>query len=176
LKQTYAPMLYLITYSWFGLTKVSFSNILSTLVCFCPFFLHCVHISGMHPHFVIYVQISEYISTFQSICRCFQVNVHIFKNMSTLLNICHFCLITIQCLNFDTNLYLVQVTEETLQIKSLVTKKRRGRNKIRRINNRFVIRSIVHSRCQKDGHNLQHYILFLIWKCQRYHSPIFCPT
>ena len=89
------------------------------------------------------------------VCRCFQVNTHIFKNMSTLWNICHLYLITIQCLYFGTNLCLTQVTEETLQIKPPVTKKRHERNKTRRINNRFVRRLIVCSRCQKDGHNLR---------------------
>ena len=92
-------------------------------------------------------------SLFQSICRCFQVNVHIFENMSTLWNICHFCLINIQCLYFGTSLCLAQVMEENLQIRRLVKKKHRGRNKIRKINNRFVMRPIVCSKCQKDEHN-----------------------
>jgi len=107
-----------ISYSRFGQAKVLFSNIFSTLVWFHPLFWHSVHIFGhmstfwnICPH---YVQISEYMSIFQSTYRRFQVNVHIFKNMSTLWNICHFCLITIQCLYFGTNLCLTQITKETL--------------------------------------------------------------
>ena len=96
-------------------------------------------------------------STFQSICRRLQVNVHIFKNMSTLWNICYFFLIITQCLYFGTNLCLAQVMEETLQIRLLVTKKYCGKNKIRQINNRFVTRLIMCSRCRKDRQNRHTY-------------------
>ena len=150
-----------ISYSQFGQAKgiifqysVHLSMILSTFLALCP-------------HFRVYVHILEYLSTFRNICSNFRIYVHIseymstfpskrphFENMSTLWNICHFPLIIIQRLYFDTNLCLVQVTEETLQIRpSVVTKKRRGRNKTRRINNQFVTRPIVCSRCRNDGHN-----------------------
>ena len=76
-----------------------------------------------------------------------------FSKISTLWNICQFCLITIQCLYFGTNLCLAQITQETLQIRPPITKKYCGKNKTRRINNRFVTHPIVCSKCQKDGHN-----------------------
>ena len=70
-----------ISYSRFGQVKVSFSNIMFTLIWLCPF---------LCPHFRVYVHILEYISTFQSICQHFQVNVHIFEKMFTIWNIYHF--------------------------------------------------------------------------------------
>ena len=91
-------------------------------------------------------------SKLQSMCRRFQVNAHIFENMTTLWNICHF-------FSLLSNVYTLVLTyartgnEETLQIRPPVTKKYRGRNKTRWINNRFVTCLIVCSRCQKDGHN-----------------------
>ena len=52
-----------------------------------------------------------------------------------------------------TNLCLVQVTDETFQLRASVTKKHHERNKIRRFNNQFVTRPTACGRCGKEGHN-----------------------
>ena len=103
-------------------------------------------LGNIYPNFIIYVHILEYMSMFSSKYPHFQKYVHLMKYMP-------FCLITIQCLYFDTNLCLAHITKEALQIKLLVTKKRRGRSKTKQINNRFITRLIVCSRCQKDRYN-----------------------
>jgi len=109
--------------------NVSFTNILSTLVWFCPLFWHCVHIFrymstfwNIYPPLGIYVHISEYMSTFPCKCPHFRKYVQLMKYMP-------FFLINIQCLCFGTNLCFAQVTNETLQIRRPVTKKHRERTR-----------------------------------------------
>jgi len=73
-------------YSWFGQAKDIILQYFVHLSMFLfTFFWHCVHIFkymsiflNTCPHLEIYIQISEYMSTFRSVCRCFQVNVHKF--------------------------------------------------------------------------------------------------
>jgi len=69
--------------------KVSFSNILFTLVWFCPLFWHCDHIlkylstfKNVCPNFGIYVYILECMSTFASKCPHFRKYVHLLKYMT----------------------------------------------------------------------------------------------